>query len=133
MSDIATQTFDAAESEVQVVDARWVASYEAKLANGTALEPGETVVQIPLPEALASGNWEVLDSVADLKKVAKKLGAKVPSDSTKAEVETLVHDGIVEVIRASEDEETPDAEAEPSESAEAPPAAGDESTSEETP
>lgn len=130
MSDIATQTFDAAEDEVQVVDARWVGTYEAKLPNATVLVPGETIVQIPLPEALASGSWEVLDSVSDLKKVAKKLGAKVPSDSTKAEVETIVHDGIVEAIREAE-AETPDVEPEPesNEPVEAP--STDESTSEE--
>jgi hypothetical protein len=111
MTEIVTQTFDAAASEVRVVDARWVGTYEAKLIDNTVLVPGETVVEIPLPEALASGNWEVLDSVADLKKVAKKLGTKVPSDATKAEVEALVHDGIVEAIREAE----ADTEPEPSE------------------
>ena|ERR1044072_561319 len=131
MSDIATQTFDTAESEVQVVDARWVASYDAALPNKAVLVSGETVAQIPLPEALASSNWEVLDSVADLKKVAKKLGAKVPSDSSKAEVETIVHDGIVEAIREVEAEQEGAAEPgpEPTEPVETP--STDESTFEE--
>lgn len=42
----------------KTVKARWVAGYEASLADGTLLIPGETVVEIPAAEAEGSDNWQ---------------------------------------------------------------------------
>ena len=54
------------------VKAKWVASYEAELPDGTALVPGETIVEISKDEAEVSDNWEVAKS-----KAAKKADAPV--------------------------------------------------------
>lgn len=47
-----------AEKAPKLVNARWVGTCEAQLADGTILVPGETIVKIPEPEAQASANWE---------------------------------------------------------------------------
>jgi hypothetical protein len=102
-----------AEKAPKLVKARWVASYEAQLPNGTVLAPGETVVEIGEHEALASSNWEVPETTADLKKAAKKLGANVPAGSSKLEVEAIVADGMIAV--AAEEVTAPVDEPQPAE------------------
>lgn len=42
-----------------LVQAKWVAGFEAQLSNGTILVPGETVVELSRGEAEGSDNWEV--------------------------------------------------------------------------
>lgn len=49
-----------AEKPVKTVKARWAAPFEAQLPNGQVLVPGETVVDMPEPEAEASDNWEIV-------------------------------------------------------------------------
>ncbi len=41
-----------------LVSATWVAGYRAQLPDGTELEPGVTVADIPASEAKTSGNWK---------------------------------------------------------------------------
>lgn len=43
----------------KLVNAKWVAGFQAELPDKTVLIPGETVVAIPESEAQDSENWEV--------------------------------------------------------------------------
>jgi hypothetical protein len=40
------------------VNAKWVASYEAELSDGTRLIPGETIIELGKDEAEQSDNWQ---------------------------------------------------------------------------
>lgn len=42
---------------VALVQAKWVAGYEAVLPDGTVLQPGDTY-ELPEDEAKASDNWQ---------------------------------------------------------------------------
>lgn len=52
----------------KLVNARWVAPFEAQLSDGTVLIPNETVVPVPADEAKDSDYWEAT-------------GGKPPKDS----------------------------------------------------
>lgn len=54
-------------SDAKLVSARWVASYEAQLPDGTVLVPNETVVEIGEGEAKASDNWQPVRGAATKK------------------------------------------------------------------
>jgi hypothetical protein len=44
--------------EPQLVEALWVAPFEAQLADGTVLVPNETTARVPEGEAKASDHWK---------------------------------------------------------------------------
>jgi hypothetical protein len=81
---------------VRLVEARWVGTSEAELPDKRLLVPGETVVEIPEPEAIASDNWEVVSdgsgkvTAADLRKEAKEIGAELPSRAKKDQIEAAI-------------------------------------------
>jgi hypothetical protein len=78
-----------------LVDARWVASFEADLPDRTHLVPNETVVAIPQGEAEASDHWEIVGktkppTVKELKARLAELGVEAPKGAKKPEIEELI-------------------------------------------
>jgi hypothetical protein len=130
MADSTDLTVPADAPPVQLVDARWIAHFEAQLPSGQILIPGETVVQIPEPEAIASENWEVVSdddgkvTRADLVKEAEGLGIEVSSRAKKADVEELIAERRQEIA----DEEAAAAAGAPQDTDEEP---GDEATTDD--
>jgi hypothetical protein len=56
----------------ELVDALWVAPYEATLPDNTRLVPGQTTAHISRAEAAASANWQVVEPAATAAKPAQR-------------------------------------------------------------
>ncbi len=86
-----------AEKTPKLVKARWVGTCESELPDRTVLISGETVVQIPEGEAIASENWEVVGgsgapTAKDLRAKLKELDVEIPKGSKKSDLEALLTD-----------------------------------------
>lgn len=57
-----------ADPKPKLVDAKWVAPYEAQLPDGSTLIPGESVVKVPEGEAQSSDNWQPVGAAPVVKK-----------------------------------------------------------------
>lgn len=84
------------EETVKYVEARWVAPFVADSPGLPRLIPGQTVVEIPEPEAIASEHWEVISgdsgkvTAKSLRAEAKKLKLDIPPRAKKADLEELI-------------------------------------------
>jgi hypothetical protein len=83
-----------------LVDARWVAPFQAELPDRTVLVPHETVVAIPEAEAEGSDNWKIVGkrssgtgsrgpTAKQLRAELEARGVEVPSGAKKADLEKL--------------------------------------------
>lgn len=108
-----------AKNDPKLVDARWIASYEAQLIDNTILVPGETVVQISRHEALVSENWEIVGgdtgpTSKELRAEAKAKDIAIPKGSKKPDVERLLAEHERAATEEPEEQTTePEAPAEP--------------------
>lgn len=94
----------------ELVDAKWVAPFEAFLADGTALIPGESVVEISRGEAEQSTHWEVVSAgegptAKQLRAEAESRGIDVPANASKRQIQKLLTDSAVPAPEATADPE----------------------------
>jgi hypothetical protein len=83
-----------------LVDARWVAPFQAELPDRTVLVPHETVVAIPEAEAEGSDNWKIVGkrsggtrsrgpTAKQLRAELEARGVEVPAGAKKADLVKL--------------------------------------------